>query len=269
MRIKEQNVWFIPELWAIIDLLRVLILVKKVNIKSENFSYKKFHNLMIDTPLYDITPFTALDYPDHLAAIFWFAKCNMRCLYCYNRDIVFGEGKISNKEALNFLKSRKGLLDGVVLSGGEATNYKGLVAFCKEIKALKFKIKLDTNGLTPDMIQRLVEDNLINYIALDYKVPKEKFLAITKSKHFDHFSKTLDFLIKQAFPFEVRTTVHGDLIRAEEINRIIKDLLKRGYQGTYYLQPFLFTNTIIGRIKKEQTSVDATQLLTGLKVVWR
>ena len=224
---------------------------------------------MLHKPLYDITPFTALDYPDHLATIFWFAKCNMRCIYCYNKDIVFGEGKISQEEALAFLDSRVGLLEAVVLSGGEATLYGGLVEFCKKIKQLKFKIKLDTNGLKPEIVQVLVEEGLVDYIALDYKAPKEKYYEITKDKHFDSFSKTLNFLIQREFPFEVRTTVHSDLLRVEEINRIIKDLLKRGYSGTYYLQPFVFTENTIGRVKEEKNPFDISRLSNELEVVWR
>ena len=224
---------------------------------------------MLHKPIYDITPFTALDYPDHLATIFWFAKCNIRCVYCYNKDIVFGEGKISEEEAITFLQSRIGLLEAVVLSGGEATLYSDLVAFCKKIKQLKFKIKLDTNGLKPEIVQVLVENGLVDYIALDYKAPKEKYFEITKNKHFDSFSKTLNFLIQKQFPFEVRTTVHSDLLRVEEINRIIKDLLKRGYRGTYYLQPFVFTEHTIGRVKEEKTTFDRSRLSKELKVVWR
>ncbi len=220
-------------------------------------------------PLYDITPFTALDYPDHLATIFWFAKCNMRCVYCYNRDIVFGEGKINEEEALAFLDSRVGLLEGVVLSGGEATLYGDLVEFCQKIKQKKFKIKLDTSGINFDMVYALVENDLVDTIALDYKAPKEKYFEITKDKHFDSFSKTLNFLIQKQFPFEVRTTVHSDLLRVEEINRIIKDLLKRGYCGTYYLQPFIFTENTIGKVKEEKNSFDTLQLSNELEVVWR
>jgi len=219
--------------------------------------------------LYDITPFTALDYPDHLATIFWFAKCNIRCVYCYNKDIVFGDGEISEEEALAFLESRVGLLEAVVLSGGEATLYSDLVAFCQKIKQLKFKIKLDTNGLNPQMVQVLVEEGLLDYIALDYKAPKEKYFEITKDKHFDSFSKTLNFLIQKQFPFEVRTTVHSDLLRVEEINRIIKDLRKRGYSGTYYLQPFVFTEHTIGRVKEEKNPFDTSRLSNELEVVWR
>jgi pyruvate formate lyase activating enzyme len=220
-------------------------------------------------PLYDITPFTVLDYPDHLAAIVWFAKCNMRCIYCYNKDIVFGEGKISQKEALDFLDSRVGLLEAVVLSGGEATLYDNLPEFCRKIKKKKFKIKLDSNGLNPDMIQLLVEENLVDYIALDYKAPKEKYYEITKDKHFDRFSTTLNFLIQKQFDFEVRTTVHSDLLRVEEINRIIKDLIRRGYTGTYYLQPFVFAENTIGKVNQERNTFDLSRLSSELKVVWR
>ncbi len=224
---------------------------------------------MLHKPLYNITPFTALDYPDHLATIFWFAKCNMRCAYCYNKDIVFGEGQIKQEEALVFLESRVGLLEAVVLSGGEATLYGDLIEFCRKIKQLKFKIKLDTNGINFDKVYTLVENDLVDYIALDYKAPKEKYFEITKDKHFDSFSKTLNFLIQKQFPFEVRTTVHSDLLRVEEINRIIKDLLKKGYKGTYYLQPFVFTAHTIGRVKEEKKPFDISRLSKELEVVWR
>ena len=220
-------------------------------------------------PIYDITAFTALDYPDHLATIFWFAKCNMRCQYCYNKDIVLGDGEITQEQALEFLDSRAGLLEAVVLSGGEATLYDDLLEFCIKIKEKNFKIKLDTNGLNPLLVQLLVENNLVDYIALDYKAPKEKFLTITKNKHFDDFAKTLNFLIAKDFPFEVRTTVHNDLLRVEEINRIIDDLYKRGYRGEYYLQPFLFTDTILSKLKEEKTTFEREKLSDKLRVVWR
>jgi pyruvate formate lyase activating enzyme len=193
----------------------------------------------------------------------------MRCVYCYNKDIVFGEGEISEEEAIAFLQSRVGLLEAVVLSGGEVTLYNDLVEFCKKIKQLKFKIKLDTNGLNTEMIQVLVENRLVDYIALDYKAPKEKYFVITKDKHFDNFSKTLNYLIQKEFSFEVRTTVHNDLLRVEEINRIIKDLLKRGYSGTYYLQPFVFTENTIGKVQEEKNAFDISKISNELNVVWR
>ena len=224
---------------------------------------------MSHKPLYDITPFTALDYPDHLAVIFWFAKCQMQCVYCYNRDIVFGDGKISQEEALLFLNNRQGLLEGVVLSGGEATLYGELVEFCKQIKQLNFKIKLDTNGLNPKIVSALVENDLVDYIALDYKAPKQKFDAITKNKHFDSFSATLDYLISKSFPFEVRTTVHSDLLQPEDINQIIDDLCKRGYKNSYYLQKFVYTPGTIGEVEEQKNAFDTSKLSADLKVIWR
>jgi pyruvate formate lyase activating enzyme len=210
-----------------------------------------------------------LDYPEHLATIFWFAGCSMRCLYCYNRDIVFGDGKISIDEALEFLDRREGLLEGVVLSGGDALLYGDLVGFAKEIKKRGFKIKLDTNGIDFKKVYELVEGGVVDYIALDYKAPKEKYYAITKDKHFHIFSETLEYLIKKDFPFEVRTTIHSDLIRVEEVNRIIKDLVKRGYKGTYYLQPFVYVDDTIGKVGREKSVFDNSKLLDDIEVVWR
>jgi len=115
----------------------------------------------------------------------------------------------------------------------------------------------------------LVANRLVDYIALDYKAPKEKYHTITRDKHFDRFSETLNFLIDSRFSFEVRTTVHSDLLRAEEINRIIRDLVRRGYTGTYYLQRFVYTEHTIGRIKPERNAFDAALLEEEIRVVWR
>jgi len=224
---------------------------------------------MNTTPIYDITPFTALDYPEHLATIFWFAGCNMRCPYCYNPDIVLGEGRLSHTQALDFLKSRHGLLDGVVLSGGEATLYPELPALCHEIKAMGFKIKLDTNGSNPEMIRELISLGLLDCIALDYKAPKEKFQEITKNRHFDLFSMSLNLLLRSNFPFEVRTTVCPDLLSVEDINRIITDLHKRGYKGTYYLQQYIGNTPQLGRIKKQNSTFDRGKVSNFIDIIWR
>ncbi|MGB5965181.1 MAG: anaerobic ribonucleoside-triphosphate reductase activating protein [Sulfurimonadaceae bacterium] len=220
-------------------------------------------------PIYDITPFSTLDYPGHLSAIIWFAGCNMRCLYCYNGDIVFSKGKRSLDEALDFLKKRIGLLDGVVLSGGEATGFDGLIAFCRKIKALGFKIKLDTNGTHPQMIKALIEENLLDYIALDYKAPKTKFYAITQNRNFSQFEKSLDLLLKENVSFEVRTTLHSDLLNVDDINEIAHDLEARGYRGTYYIQDFVQDVTTIGYIENPQTAFDRNKVSSKLAIEYR
>ena len=142
---------------------------------------------MLSQPIYNITPFTLLDYPDKSACIFWYAGCNMRCLYCYNPEIVLGKGTTTFSEAISFLKSRQGLLDAVVFSGGECLIHKNILDQIKIIKELGFLIKIDTNGSNPNVLKQLIERNLIDYAALDFKATKSNFQQITKSDLFLQF----------------------------------------------------------------------------------
>ncbi|WP_331774949.1 anaerobic ribonucleoside-triphosphate reductase activating protein [Sulfurospirillum sp. 1612] len=217
-------------------------------------------DLLEDSPIFDITPFTMLDFPKNLASIFWFAKCNMRCPYCYNPDIVLGEGSISVQKALDFLNSRVGKLTGVVLSGGECTLYSQLERFAQAIKALGFKIKIDTNGTNPKRIKTMVQKNLVDYIALDYKAPSYKFESITHHKNFHDFKETLQFLIDEDFPFEARTTVHSGLLTIQDINHIIDDLTAKGYHNSYFLQNYFHTGDTVGDIEPQTLPLDTTKL---------
>ena len=130
--------------------------------------------------IHSFTPFTLLDYPDKSACILWFAGCNMKCDYCYNPEIVFGKGTFYFSEIISFLKSRSNLLDAVVFSGGECLIHKDIITFIKLVKNLGFLIKVDTNGSQPKVLEKLIKEKLIDYVALDFKGPKEKFFAITK-----------------------------------------------------------------------------------------
>jgi pyruvate formate lyase activating enzyme len=221
------------------------------------------------TPIYEITPFTLLDYQEYPSAIIWFAGCNMRCQYCYNPDIVFSKGNKSIEDALNFLKRRQGLLEGVVLSGGEATNYTELEEFCISIKSLGYKIKLDTNGTDTLMIKNLVEKGLIDYIALDYKAPCYKFYEITKNRHFNTFEDTLKYILTCKADFEVRTTLHNDLLNEDDINHIIKELVKKGYKSTYYIQKFQNDVETIGALNNPVNNFDKSKLLDILNIEFR
>ena len=212
--------------------------------------------------VYDLTPFTHLDFPDHLACIVWLAGCDLRCDYCYNKDIVFAKnGKMSFGDVLDFLDTRKNLLDGVVISGGEATLHN-LLPFCKEVKNKDFKIKLDTNGINFNHIKELIDLNLIDYIALDYKAPKYKFETITHSmiSKFDTFEQTLDYLIDIDFDFEIRTTIHADLLDEKDINFIISTLKEKNYQGTYFLQNYLDTPDTIGDMQESNKKLNLEKI---------
>ena len=193
----------------------------------------------------------------------------MRCSYCYNGDIVYAKnGKLSFNDVLDFLKTRVGRLDGVVLSGGEATSHY-LVEFCQEIKKLGFKIKLDTNGTNYSQVKELLDTKLLDYIALDYKAPKNKFLHITKSIDYDEFSKTLNLLVASDIEFEVRTTLHADLLNVDDINEIISDLVNRGYKNNYYIQEFVDTQTNIGNLVASEKKFNRDKLSNDLDVVFR
>ena len=214
--------------------------------------------------LYDITKFSILDYEDHLSAILWFGGCNMRCPYCHNADIVFGKNSIQKEEAINFLKSRIGKLEAVVFSGGECTLYKELPTLAKEIKELGFKIKIDTNGTNPALLKEMVERNLVDFISLDFKAPKEKYISITSNKEFSSFLETLKYLIQKGQDFEVRTTVHTDILDENDINSIIKELHSFGFKGKYFIQNYMHQDKILGDLKEQKRALNRDKIISNL-----
>lgn len=199
-------------------------------------------------PIYDLTPFTLLDFPDNTACIVWFAGCNMQCVYCYNPDIVNGKGRRSCADVLTFLKTRIGLLGGVVLSGGECTVFKYLEDFASEIKAMGFKIKVDTNGGNPKVLEKLIDAKLVDYIALDFKASAPKFYNITGSKLFDNFEKSLDLLLDKRVSFEIRTTFHDGLLNEKDLSEMLYFLRNKNFQDKLYVQIFRNNTETIGQI---------------------
>ncbi len=191
--------------------------------------------------LYSITPFTMLDFPGEAACIAWFSGCNLRCLYCHNPDIVHGTGHLTREDFENFLKSRKGLLTGVVLSGGEATLAPDLAAYAQMARRHGFKIKLDTNGTRPSSIAALVDEGLVDSVALDFKCWKDQVESLLGRKHYwEPLQQSLAFLIaaqkERRVILEVRTTFHADLMPKSALDNIVALLDEMGFQGTYAVQ---------------------------------
>ena len=218
---------------------------------------------LLSVPIYDITPFTMQDFPDKIACIIWLAGCNMRCDYCHNPAMIRNKGQYDIGSVFAFLKKRQDILDAVVLSGGEATLFPDIIKCAKKIKSMGYAIKLDTNGTRPDIIKTLIEKGYIDYIALDYKAPEYKYTDISHHKHFDHFHDTLKFLCQQdRVPFEIRTTVHTDLLNEQDIIHIIDDLDKQGYKAPYYVQNYHMTDDrqSLAKLPKQQRILDRTEI---------
>jgi pyruvate formate lyase activating enzyme len=190
-------------------------------------------------------------------------------LYCYNDNIVYTkDGKYTQNDILDFLKTRVGLLDSVVLSGGEATVHN-LIPLCKEIKDLGFKIKLDTNASDLKQVKELINLNLLDYIAIDFKAPKNKFKEITGVSTYDNSIKTIQYLIDIDFNFELRSTINSSLLDENDINEMIKAIKELKYKNTYYLQNFLETPSNIGNISKSR-DIDKSKINNlGLNIQYR
>ena len=126
---------------------------------------------------------TLIDFPGRLACTVFLCGCNFRCPWCYSRELVLPElierqPKIHEEEFFDFLKQRKGLLEGVVICGGEPTTSKDLPQFIKKIKELSFLVKLDTNGSNPEMLKGLIDEQLVDYVAMDVKLPKTRYQEV-------------------------------------------------------------------------------------------
>ncbi|MBU1145269.1 MAG: anaerobic ribonucleoside-triphosphate reductase activating protein [Firmicutes bacterium] len=192
-----------------------------------------------------------IDYPGKIATVLFTPGCNYNCFYCHNRSLIedFNE-LVSVDEIEDFLKKRQGLIDGVVITGGEPTLHADLIAFFKKIKDLGYFTKLDSNGSNPEIINACVQAKVVDYFAIDYKAPSEKYSEICRgdanpSKVLD----TINLLLKYNQDFEVRTTVIPqlsieDLIKmSEELPQIPRYVLNP------YQKPFNF-------LEKDQKFID-------------
>ncbi|UCD13977.1 MAG: anaerobic ribonucleoside-triphosphate reductase activating protein [Thermoplasmatales archaeon] len=180
---------------------------------------------------------TLLDFPDKVSAIIWTIDCNFRCPFCYNKNLVFGEANsISEVEVLSFLKERKGLLEGLVVSGGEPLLQEDLINFTNKVKKLGYLIKIDTNGTFPNRLKELINYKLIDYVSMDIKAPKKKYDQLAGVKtDLSKIEESIDLIKNHASDYEFKTTFAPRLLYKEDIIEIAKWL-----EGSerFYLQQF-------------------------------
>ena len=193
--------------------------------------------------------------------------------YCYNANLARGLAEsLPAENVIKFLEERRGKLDGIVFSGGECTIWgHKLIDDIYYTKNLGYKIKVDTNGSNPGVIRYLIENKMVDYIALDYKCPEEKWeLFMPSQKHFENFKETLNLLQESDIPFEVRTTVHTDIIDESDILSILRHLESINYKGTYFIQFFFPTEETLGNVSKEMRHFDTEQIKSEtIKVEYR
>ncbi len=190
-----------------------------------------------------INTLTLLDYPGKVAAIVFSAGCNFRCGYCHNVQFVLPEqveklkgSFIPEEKFFHFLDERKGMLDGIVISGGEATIYPDLPEFAQKIKAKGFLVKLDTNGTTPTMIQKLLDQNLVDYIAMDVKMPLAEYADLVGVQpDTEALKKSIELIKKSNIDYEFRTTIIDEFHDEENFEQLIKDI---GPAKNFTLQVF-------------------------------
>lgn len=178
-----------------------------------------------------------VDFDGHISATIFASGCNFACPFCHNSGLVQGaEPTLNENEILEYLKKRFGLLDSVCISGGEPTLYPDLPKFIEKIKALGYIIKLDSNGTNLDMLKYLVENKLIDYIAMDIKNSFEKYSS-TIGKEFDTeiLRDSIKYIMSCGIDYEFRTTLVQELHSKEDIEDISK-MIKGAKR--YYLQKF-------------------------------
>jgi len=196
---------------------------------------------------------TLIDYPGRIAATVFLIGCDFRCPFCYSPELVLPEKiknqpRIPEKDFFDFLKERKGLLEGVVICGGEPTIHKELPDFCGKIKKLGYLVKLDTNGSNPEMLKRLINKKLIDYVAMDIKAPKEKYSEAAGVKvDIKKIEESINVLKNNKIDFEFRTTVVPNFHKKEDILKIAQWI---GPAKKYYLQNFRPEKTLNPKFEK-------------------
>lgn len=179
------------------------------------------------------------DYPGCVAAVVFTQGCNFNCPFCHNRWLISKDSSkeyLSPREIMTLLKERKKLIDGVVISGGEPTLQRELEDFIRELKSMGYRIKLDTNGSRPEVIEKLIHKNLLDYIAMDIKAPFSKYPFLAGIDcNLSSIQKSIEIISQNGIFHHFRTTFYKNLLSSEDLE-LIKTFLPSS--SKYVIQPF-------------------------------
>ena len=193
-----------------------------------------------------------LDFPGKVACTVFLQGCNWRCPFCHNSELLSGpaDAPMTTESFLRFLAARKGLLDGVCISGGEPTLHAGLPALAREIKAMGYALKLDTNGSHPKMLKQLLSENLLDYVAMDIKNGPSFYAESIglESADLTPVEESIQYLVSGTVPYEFRTTVVCPLHTEqsiEEMGRWLHSLVPGKKPERLFLQGFVDRDTVL------------------------
>lgn len=187
-----------------------------------------------------------IDFPGTISCVVFTQGCNFHCPYCHNPDLVPMNRRkdelVSSESIFSFLERRKGLLDGVVITGGEPTLQKGLVDFLRRVKAMDFRVKLDTNGSRPQVLRVLFAENLVDYVAMDVKTSPDLYAPVLWDRVAPEVLKeSIGIIMGSSIPYEFRTTCVRPFTDERTIAEIVSCI--KGAER-YVLQPFKANRTL-------------------------
>ncbi len=169
-------------------------------------------------------PFTLSDFPGHMSAIVFTQGCPIRCPYCHNRNLWSEKGvgnQVDEKYVITTLCHRSDNLQGLVISGGEPAMQKDLPAFAARIKLLGFKVKIDTNGLYPEVLEQLIQSGAVDYIAMDIKAPWKKYSMLCGARvNTSHVQTSMDCIVRSGLPHHFQTTWYKPMLSKEDMEEI-------------------------------------------------
>jgi len=188
---------------------------------------------------------TLLDYPGKIASIVFTQGCNFACGYCHNPEMIpmidHQKPEFHQKKVLNFLRSRRGLIDGVVVTGGEPTLQQDLMEFLEEVRRLDFLIKLDTNGSRPGILKQIMKRGLADYFAMDIKATPEKYRDLVKNDVAEKIMESIELIRDSGVDYEFRSTILPYCHDEEDIHAMGRMI--RGCKR-WYLQSFRPVKTL-------------------------
>ena len=210
---------------------------------------------------------TLLDFPGHTACTVFTSGCNFRCPFCHNASLVkcTGTDEISEEEFFSFLAKRKGILDGVAITGGEPTLQHDLAEFIEKIRGAGFKVKLDSNGYRPEVLRDLIEKGLVDYFAMDIKTSPEKYPLVSGVKDIDlgKINESIDILKNSGCDYEFRTTAVKGLHTPNDFLAIGKWI---GGVPNYFIQRFVDSGDVLESGFDAFSKEEMTSLLAMARV---